>query len=179
MIHPGKRFHGAAAGAAAVCLFAFVAAQPPQPTGDELTAETARAKIVQFNRDWGQARVAYDRAAMEKLLAPDCYVQIGEQRISRQQFLDRCSTPRPASKLVRFDVDVLTVQGMPDGGWRAVIAEKLEIERTGAQGEPTTGYSLWVTRDNYREIDGKWLALSSEACGFEEWQGKNPPFPDW
>ena len=172
-----------AAAAAAATAGVFVGVRPPAPTTapppGEMTAEAARAMVVEDYREWGRARVAYDRAAMEKMLAPDLYIQVGEQRISRQEFLDQVSTPRPGAKLVRFDVDVLTVQRKKDGGWLAVIAEKLEVERTGADGNTTKDYSLWVTRDTFKEIDGHWMFTSSEASGFETWCGQKPPFADW
>lgn len=158
---------------------AMVLAQGQTPPADGLTPETAREKIVESNRLWGKARVNYDRAHMEASLSADFYVLIGDRKMTRQEFIDQCSTPQPNAKLVRFDVDVLTVQRKREGGWVAVISEKLEFERTGPDGKTSKVYSLWITRDSYRDEGGKWLCTSSEASGFENWQGKKPPFPNW
>ncbi|MBV6457666.1 MAG: hypothetical protein HONBIEJF_00783 [Fimbriimonadaceae bacterium] len=158
---------------------AIVYAQAQTQPSDNLTPEVAREKIVESNRLWGKARVNYDRAFMEAALPPEFYVQIGDRRISREDFIDQCSTRSPDVKLTRFDVEVLTVQRNREGGWVAVIAEKLEIERKNSDGKPAKVYSLWVTRDSYRVSGGKWLCTSSEASGFESWQDKKPPFPNW
>lgn len=154
-------------------------ATPVARQAKELDADAARAQIIELNRVWGKARVEYDRAQMEKMLAPDFYVQMDEQKISRKDFIEGISKPAPNVKTVRFDVDVLTVQKRKDH-WAAVIAEKIEFERTDPDGTKHRGYSLWVTRDGWKPDGDKWIALYSEAIGFENWRGgKTPPFKDW
>lgn len=146
---------------------------------EPLDAAAARAKIVELNRAWGQARLAYDKATMEKMLAPDFYVEIDGKKSSRKEFIDEVSTADPNIKTVRFDVQVLTVRKNGDH-WDAVIAEKLEGERTDAQGKKHKGYSLWITRDGWKPEGDHWVALYSVACGFENWvRGEKPPFKDW
>ncbi len=156
------------------CLAAGVWAQ-----ATPLDAEAARAAIVDLNKTWGKARVEYDRVQMDKMLAPDFFVQIGKQRISRKDFIDQNSAKRSAV-LKRFDVSVLTVQPGDDGAWLAMITEKLEVEVTRPDGKKENIYSLWVTRDTWKPADGKWLALSSEGVGYEYWRGdKKPPAAAW
>ena len=138
--------------------------------------EVARKIIADLNREWGKARVAFDRPTFERMLAADFYVQLPERKISRREFLDEISTPSPRAKLTRFDVEVLTVA--PDGdGLVAVIEEKLEFAPT--DGRPTA-YNLWVTRDRWKKFGDRWMALSSEAIGNELWRnGEKPPMRDW
>lgn len=161
-------------------LHAFVLAVGLVATSQEpMDAGAARAKIIELNRIWGKARVDYDKQTMEKMLAPDFYVQIDDQKISRKEFIDEISKADPNFKTVRFDVQVLTVRKNGDH-WDAVIAEKLEGERTDAQGKKHKAYSLWITRDGWKPEGDKWMALYSVACGFENWVGgKEPPFKDW
>ena len=138
-----------------------------------------RKLLVELNREWGKARVAFDRPAFERMLAPDFYVQMPDRRIARKEFLDEISSPSPRTRLTRFDVEVLTVEPVGESGdeWVAVIAEKLELAP--ADGRPKA-YSLWVTRDRWKRLGGRWMALSSEAIGSELWRnGEKPPVRDW
>jgi hypothetical protein len=126
-----------------------------------LSRAEARKIIVDRNREWGTARVAFDRPTFEKMLAPDFYVQLPEQKLSRREFIDEISAPPRSGKLTRFDVTIFTV------------------EFALAEGKGTV-YSLWVTRDRWKKFGDRWMALSSEAIGNESWRdGARPPFRDW
>jgi hypothetical protein len=162
--------------AAALLAFAAVrpagAAEAPGPT-----AADARKIIAEGNREWGRARVALDRAAFERTLAPDFYVQMPDKKITRSEFLEMISTNPKGGKLVRFDASVLTVEPSPSkDGWVAIIQEKLEFERQ----DKSKVYSLWVTRDTWKKLGDRWVVTSSEAIGDEFWRdGAVPPFRDW
>jgi hypothetical protein len=150
--------------------------QVQQPTmAPNMSTDKARAIIVDLNHQWGKARVELDRPTMEKMLAPDFYVQLYGQKMSRKEFLDTITKP---AGMTRFDVDVLTVQWRGDH-WSAVIAEKLEAEGTGKDGKKHHGYSLWITRDGWKQVGDHWVALYSEACGNEQWRDTAPPVPHW
>ena len=136
----------------------------------------ARKIIADGNREWGRARVALDKPAFERMLAPDFYVQIQGRKLARQEFINGISANPPGSKLMRFDAVVLTVQPT-EYGWVALIHEKMEIERTG--GNPEKSYSLWITRDGWKQVDGRWVIAFSEAVGSEQWRNVKPPFIDW
>lgn len=143
-------------------------------------AAAAREAIAEGNRVWGRARVAHDRATFERMLAPEFYVQSSQGRMTRQEFIDMISGGMPGTTLTRFDASVLTVQPAADGGWSAVILEKLETERPGPDGRPVKGYSLWITRDGWRQSGGRWQITSSEVIGVQTWHdGAAPPLPDW
>lgn len=89
------------------------------------------------------------------------------------------STGMPGATLTRFDASVLTVQPTADGGWAAVILEKLETERPGAGGRPVKGYSLWITRDGWKQNEARWQVTSSEVIGVQMWRdGVAPPLHD-
>jgi hypothetical protein len=147
------------------------------PAGASTRAE-GRRLLVDLNREWGKARVAFDRATFERMLAPEFYVQLPDRRMARNEFLDEISSPSPRARLTRFDVEVLTVEPVGDSGdeWIAVIEEKLEFV---PDGKPKA-YNLWVTRDRWKRIGDRWMALSSEAIGNELWRnGEKPPTPNW
>ena len=115
-------------------------------------------------------------AARERTLAPDFYVQMPDQKISRQEFLDMISSRPKGGRLVRFDASVLTVEPSTDG-WVAVIQEKLEYERADGKGKV---YAYWITRDNWKKAGDRWVVTYSEAIGNEAWRdGAKPPFRDW
>ena len=161
-----------------VLLLAAAVASPGQQAPGLTTAE-ARKIIADGNREWGKARVALDRAAFERTLAPDFYVQMPDnKKITRQEFLEMISSHPTGGKLVRFDASVLTVEPTPSPDtWIATIQEKLEFERT--DGKPRT-YSLWITRDAWKKVGDRWVVTSSEAIGDEFWRnGEKPPFRDW
>src|SRR5216683_2018826 len=72
-----------------------------------------------------QARVVLDKNTIERMLAPDLYVQTPDRKLTRQEFIDAIFS-RPYT-LTRFDATVLTVE--PRGNdWAALVLEKLEGE---------------------------------------------------
>ena len=138
-----------------------------------------RDELVQVNADWDRARLAFDRAAFERMLAPDFHVRIGEQTLTRAQFVEEVSRKRPELALTRFETSLLTLAA-EGSDWVAVVSEKMEAETPVAGGAPRTSYSLWITRDRFRKEGERWTILSSEAIGFEGWSdGTRPPFDDW
>ena len=160
-------------------LFLTAAAVSSEQPAPGLTPAEARRIIADGNREWGRARVALDRPAFERTLAPDFYVQMpDDKKITRQEFLGMISSNPTGGKLVRFDASVLTVEPTPSPDtWVATIQEKLEFERT--DGKPRT-YSLWITRDTWKKLGDRWVVTSSEAIGDEFWRnGEKPPFKDW
>jgi hypothetical protein len=158
--------------------FLSAAALAPAQETPRLTPSEARKIIADGNIAWGKARVALDQATFQRMLAPDFYVQLPDQKMTRQQFLDRISSNPPAGKLTRFDASVLTVTPSASiGGWVAIIQEKLEYERADGQGKT---YALWITRDGWKKTGDRWVVTFSEAVGNEFWRdGAKPPFRDW
>jgi hypothetical protein len=156
-------------------VFAILAAiEPVTPAGPG-----AQAVSHEEARKWGRARVAIDKNAFEKMLAPTLHVQVGGRRLSRQQFIDRISSPPPGVTLTRFDARVLTVA--PNGhDWVAIILEKIEFERKDASGRTEKEYWAWVTRDGWRKVAGdSWLILYSEEVSHENWKETPPPLANW
>jgi hypothetical protein len=139
-----------------------------------ITAAEARKIIADGNRQWGKARIEYDKDMFEKMLAKDFYVLLLGQKLTRQEFIELISVQRSGVKLTRFDATVLTVQPEADG-WVAVIHEKIEIDSPAGK-----VYSLWITRDGWKKVDNRWVITYSEAIGSEQWRGgEKPPFKDW
>jgi hypothetical protein len=166
-----------------ISTFGFLAVAIPATVVGEgsqtVSREEARKVIQEGNIEWGKARVALDKNTFEKMLAADLYVQLKDRRLTRQQFIDLISSFPPGVTLTRFDASVLTVE--PNGhDWVAIILEKFEIERKGADGKTEKEYSAWVTRDGWRKVSNdKWLILFSEEVGQERWKGTPPPLANW
>ncbi|NOG55424.1 MAG: hypothetical protein HND57_14070 [Planctomycetes bacterium] len=150
---------------------------PPQEqkkTEQAMTPAAVRDAAVAGYRKWGDARIAYDREALESMVAPDLYIQLADRRITGKEFLDTVSQRNPRAAMTRFDVDVLSVQKKADSEneWTLVICEKIEYSLVNSDVKGPVFYSLWVTRDGWRLTeDGTWLITYSEEIGHENWQG--------
>ena len=126
--------------------------------------------------EWDKARVAMDKKTIERMLAPDLYVQTPDRKLTRQEFIDALFS-RPYT-LIRFDVTVLTVE--PRGNdWAAVVLEKLEGESKDKDGKTSKIYVMGVARDGWGKLnDNQWALLWSEQLGHERWQ-ESPPIVNW
>jgi len=167
--------------AAVFCLLPLflVASEPAGETPAAETPASARAAIEAKYDVWGRARVALDKKTLDSILAPDFYVLLYGQKISREKFLGDITREREGASLTRFDADVLTVR-QSETGWTAVITEKLELAVITSEGETEKVCSLWITRDGWRKEGDEWLVTFSEAIGHEYWEpGAAPPIAHW
>ena len=123
-----------------------------------------------------QARAAMDKNTIERMLAPDLYVQTPDRKLTRQEFIDGIFN-RPYT-LNRFDATVLTVE--PRGNdWSVLIFEKVEVETKDKDGKTSKGYRVLVARDGWRKLnDNQWTLISSEPLGQQRWQ-ESPPIANW
>ena len=101
---------------------------------------------------FGKAAVApIDKNTVERMLAPDLYVQTATRRATRQEYLDYLYT-RPLS-LTRFDATVLTVE--PSGNdWTVLVFEKLEGQLKDKSGKTSKIYIWGVARDGWGQTNG-------------------------
>ena len=154
--------------------------QPQPTTPGGLTKSQMRDTIAAWNQAWGRARVALDTAAFQRMLHPQYVAVMGPgEEMSRADFLAGISAPPPGVVLKRFDVTVLTTVPS-DSAWVAVIEEKLEIERRAQDGTPFTTKHLWIIKDTWRQVDGRWAMVRGEVVANEGWRGtEQPPFVDW
>lgn len=153
--------------------------QPPAGPGG-LTKAQMRDTIAAWNHAWGRARVAMDTVAFRRMLHPQ-YIAVmapGEE-MTAAEFIGAISAIPSGTTLKRFDVTVLTV--IPRGdAWEAVIEEKLEIERPAQNGTFFTTKHLWIIKDTWRQVDGKWAMVRGEVVATEGWRGvEQVPFTDW
>jgi hypothetical protein len=104
----------------------------------------ARKAIQAGYVEWAKARVAMDKNTIERMLAPDLYVQTPDQKLTRQESIDGLFS-RPYT-LTRFDASVLAVE--PRGNdWSVLIFEKVEVETKDKDGKTSKGYRVLVARD--------------------------------
>ncbi len=125
-----------------------------------------------------QARVAMDKNTIERMLAPDLYVQTPpDRKLTRQEFIDAIFS-RPYT-LTRFDATVLTVE--PRGNdWAALVLEKLEGEIKDNSGKTIKIYVIGVVRDGWGKLnDNQWTLLWSEQLGQQLWEEEIPPIANW
>ena len=144
-----------------------------------MTSAEARTAIQAGNVAWGRARVAYDRKAFERMLAPAFFVRLPDRTLTRQEFIDLISGHPPEVRLDRFDATVLTVKPEADL-WVATILERIERLATRGDGPPRRERILSVTRDAWKPEDDRWIVLFSELIGEEHWpDGAIPPAREW
>jgi len=141
-----------------------------------VSSAEARKAIQAGYVEWAKARVAMDKNTIERMLAPDLYVQTPDQKLTRQEFIDGLFS-RPYT-LTRFDASVLTVE--PRGNdWSVLIFEKVEVETKDKDGKTSKGYRALVARGGWRKLnDNQWTLLSSEQLGQQRWQ-ESPPIANW
>ena len=122
-----------------------------------------------------QARVALDKNTIERMLAPDLCVQTPDQKLTRQEFIDRVHS----AQTTRFDASVLTVE--PRGNeWAALVLEKLEGEIKDNSGKTSKIYAMGVARDGWGKLnDNQWALLWSEQLGQQRWKEERPPIANW
>lgn len=153
--------------------------QPPPPTVGGINKGQIRDTIVAWNAAWGQARMAVDTAAFNRLLSANYSASMNGQPMSRAEFLAGVSAPPPGVTMTRFDVRVLAIVRTQDG-WDAVIEEKIEFDRRAADGTTEHTFHLWVIRDHWTQVNGRWEMVRGEVIGNESWRGgSRPPFSDW
>lgn len=165
----------------AVAAAANPAVLPGQNAGTD-DPDLVRPALTAVNKAWSRVRLAYDSAGAEQLLGDGFYAAVRDQRLTRQEFISRISRRSATTTLVRFDNPIMTiVKGEKPGEWAALVQEKLEYDRLAPDGTKAKSYSLWYTRDTYRQVGpDQWVILSTEEAMHQSWPaGKKPPFPDW
>ena len=158
-------------------LTVIVTAAAGAQSAPAISSAEARKAIESAYVVFGKAAVGpMDKNTMERMLAPDLYVQTASRRATRQEYLDYLYT-RPLT-LTRFDATVLTVE--PSGNdWSVLIFEKVEVETKDDRGKTSKGYIVLVARDGWRKLnDNQWTLLSSEPLGQQRWQ-ESPPIANW
>ena len=127
--------------------------------------------------EWDKARVAMDRSTIERLLAPDLYVQTADRKLTRQQFIDALFAAPYTLK--RFEATVLTVE--PRGNnWAVLVLEKLEAEVKDSSGKTSRIYAMGVARDGWGKLnDSQWTLQWSDQLGLQRWKEERPPIANW
>jgi ketosteroid isomerase-like protein len=158
-------------------LAVIVTATAGAQSAPAVSSAEARKAIQVGYAEWAKARLAMDKNTIERMLAPDLYVQTPDRKLTRQEFIDGIFN-RPYT-LKRFDATVLTVE--PRGNdWSVLIFEKVEVETKDKDGKTSKGYRVLVARDGWRKLnDNQWTLLSSEQLGQQRWQDEIPPIANW
>jgi hypothetical protein len=155
-------------------LAVIVTAAAGTQSAPAVSSAEARNAIQVGYAEWAKARVALDMNTIERMLAPDFYVQTPDQKHTRQEFINSMAS----LKITRFDASVLTVE--PRGNdWSVLIFEKGEVETKDKDGKTSKGYIVLVARDGWRKLnENQWTLLSSEPLGQQRWL-EIPPIANW
>ncbi|HXQ32812.1 MAG TPA: hypothetical protein VN843_02200, partial [Anaerolineales bacterium] len=87
-------------------LAVIVTAAAGTQSAPAVSSAEARKAIQVGYAEWAKARVALDVNTIERMLAPDFYVQTPDQKHTRQEFIDSMHS----LKITRYDASVLTVE---------------------------------------------------------------------
>jgi hypothetical protein len=140
-----------------------------------VTPAEARTAIQAGYDQWVKARVTLDTNTIERILGPDFTFQLPDRKLTRQEFVDRVRSNRPA----RFVETVLTVEPR-DNDWSVFIFGKVEIETKDQEGKTSREYRVLVARDGWRKLnDNQWILLSSEVLSQQRWKDERPPIANW
>ena len=158
-------------------LTVIVTATAGAQSAPAVSSAEARKAIQAGYVEWDKARVAMDKNTIERLLAPDLYVQTPDRKLTRQEFIDALF--KSSLTLTRFDATVLTVE--PRGNdWAALVLEKLEGEIKDKDGKTSKIYVMGVARDGWGKLsDNQWTLLWSEQLGQQRWKDESPPVANW
>jgi len=158
-------------------LAVIVTAAAGAQTAPAMNSAEARKAIEAAYAVFGKAAVApMDKNTMEKMLAPDLYVQTATRRATRQEYLDYLYT-RPLD-LTRFNATVLTVE--PRGNdWAVLVFEKIEGQLKDKNGTTSKIYIWGVARDGWGLRNNQWTVLYSEELGGPETSQEIPPIANW
>jgi hypothetical protein len=159
-------------------LVVIVTAAAGAQTAPAISSTDARKAIEAAYVVFGKAAVGpMDKNTMERMLAPDLYVQTATRRATRQEYLDYLYT-RPLT-LTRFDATVLTVE--PRGNdWAVLVFEKLEGQLKDKSGKTSKLYIWGVARDGWgQRKDDQWTVLFSEELGGPQTSEEIPPIANW
>ena len=159
---------------ASMLLAVIVTAAAGAQSAPAVSPAEARTAIQAGYAEWAKARVALDMNTIERMLAPDFYFQLPDQKLTRQEFIDRVHS----LKITRLDASVLTVEPR-DNDWSVFIFLKVEVETKDKDGKTSKGYRVLVSRDGWRKLnDNQWILLFSEVLGQQRWQ-ERPPIANW
>jgi ketosteroid isomerase-like protein len=158
-------------------LAVIVTATAGAQSAPAVSSAEARKAIQAGYVEWDKARVAMDKNTIERMLAPDLYVQTPDRKLTRQEFIDAIFS-RPYT-LTRFDATVLTVE--PRGNdWAVLVFEKLEGQLKDKSGKTSKIYIWGVARDGWgQRNDNQWTVLFSEELGGPQISEETPPIANW
>jgi ketosteroid isomerase-like protein len=131
---------------------------PPRAPGSE-ASEDVEKKIMQLERDWGDALAKRDLAALGRILGDDHSVITKDGSVlTKAQELAKHG--QSADELFDFEpmkVRVFADTAVVTGGHR---------EKSQYQGRDTSGHYRWM--DVFVKRDGRWQAVASELTRVEE-----------
>ena len=159
---------------ASMVLAVIVTATAEAQSAPAVSPAEARTAIQAGYAEYAKARAAVDMNVIEKMLAPDFYIQTADRKYTRQEFLATV----PGLKITRYDTSVLTVE--PKGNdWSVLISAKVEVETKDKDGKTSKSYRVLVARDGWRKLnDNQWALVSSEPLGQQRWT-ETPPIANW
>jgi ketosteroid isomerase-like protein len=129
------------------------------PVADSLPVGEEEQVLLRIEREWGEADLKADIAALEKILSKDWVGSTDGEILKKAQFLAELK-----SGAIKFTA--LTPGNMrPIVFGDSAVVEGSDIEKSKIRGKDTSGKYQWV--DTYRKRDGRWQCVASYATKAE------------
>ena len=124
-------------------------------------SENVEKKIMQLERDWGDALTKHDIAALDRILADDHTVITKDGSVlTKQQELANYSSGESSGEL--FDFEPMKIRFFGD----VVLVTGGHREKSQYHGRNTSGHYRWI--DVFAKRNGRWQAVSSQLTRVEE-----------
>lgn len=116
--------------------------------------------VAQMEKDWTEAALHRDTAAVERIVADDWVgINWDGARYSKAQLLEDLKTGTTAAQSVTMDPVKVRVFG------DTAVATGGDTEKSTYKGKDSSGHYLWT--DVYVKRNGKWQAVASHSTRFE------------
>ena len=132
----------------------FVSAQAPAARSAQASPE--EATLMQIERDWGNALVKADTAALDRILAAD-YVSTSEDGQMQTKAQELANFKSGQRKFESFTINEMKVRILGD----AAIVHGMSTDKSNYKGKDTSGQYRWT--DVFAKRGGRWQAVATHV----------------
>ena len=132
----------------------------PQSASAAPAAGAAEQAIAQMEKEWTEAALHRDTAAVERIVADDwAGINWDGAKYTKAQLLDDLKSGTVAAQSITMDPVKVRVFG------DTAVSTGGDTEKSTYKGKDSSGHYLWT--DVYTKRNGKWQAVASQSTRFE------------
>ena len=141
-------------------LMALLMTMAPQAASAAPAAGSVEQAIAQMEKEWTEAGLRHDTAALERIVADDWTgVNWDGAKYTKSQAIDDLKSGTFVAQSVTMDPIKVRVFG------DTAVATGGDTEKSTYKGKDSSGHFLWT--DVYVKRNGKWQAVASQSTRFE------------